>query len=105
MSGMAAELLSDGRIHVVGGEDPATIGGGVIDKHYVLVPGEIEWTEAPLPILPTHGSAHAVLRGSLVKVGGGRRQGALSPIAWTGLAEVYTLGVRPGEPTPTPTGS
>lgn len=100
MSAMVTGTLSDG-IHVVGGEDPATIGGGVIDKHYVLPPGGTEWREAPLPILQTHGSAHAVMRGSLVKVGGARRQGALSPIAWTGLAEVYTPGAS-GTPSPSP---
>lgn len=103
MSAMAVGTLSDG-IHVVGGEDPATIGGGVIDRHFVLRPGTEEWREAPLPILATHGSASAVLRGSLVIAGGARRQGALSPLGWTGLVQVYTPGVS-ASPSPEPEGN
>jgi hypothetical protein len=86
---MAVGTLSDG-IHVVGGEDPATVRGRVLDKHYVLPPGATQWIEAPLPILATHGSAATVMRGSLVITGGSRRQGALSPIGWTGLTQVYS---------------
>ena len=91
MSAMAVGALADG-IHVVGGEDPATFGGNIIDKHYVLPPGGSAWMEAPLPILPVHGAAYGVVRGSLLITGGARRQGALSPIAWTGLTQVYTPG-------------
>lgn len=88
MSGMAAGLLTDG-IHVVGGEDPATIGGDVLNRHYRLNPTTNAWEEASLPILATHGSAAAVLDDRLVIAGGARRQGALSPLAWTGVMQSY----------------
>lgn len=86
MSAMAAGLLDDG-LHVVGGEDPRTFGGHVIDRSYVLPPGATAWRSAPLPILPTHGAASVVVGGRLVIAGGARRQGALSPLGWTGLTE------------------
>ncbi|HEX9712863.1 MAG TPA: kelch repeat-containing protein [Actinomycetota bacterium] len=91
MSAMAAGTLDDG-LHVVGGEDPGTFGGGVIDRHYHLLPGAQTWQEAPLPIVATHGSASAVLSDKLVIVGGARRQGALSPLGWTGIVQVYPSG-------------
>jgi hypothetical protein len=40
----------------------------------------------------THGSASAVLSDKLVIVGGARRQGALSPLGWTGIVQVYPSG-------------
>jgi hypothetical protein len=89
MSAMAAGVLPDG-IHVVGGEDPAVVTGGVIDKHYVYA-GE-RWTEAPLPIVPTHGSAAVVFSDKLFVAGGARRQSAFSPIGWTGVTEMYPKG-------------
>ncbi|HEX9774160.1 MAG TPA: kelch repeat-containing protein [Actinomycetota bacterium] len=88
MSGMAVATLSDG-IHVVGGEQPAVIGGHVVDRHFVLKPGGDEWTDAALPIVATHGSASAMVRGGLVIAGGARRQSAFSPLGWTGIVEVY----------------
>jgi hypothetical protein len=103
LSAMAVGTLPDG-IHVVGGEEPKTVGGHVIDVHYVLRPGGDGWEEAPLPILATHGSAYGVLSGSLLIAGGARRQGAFSPIGWTGLTEVYQPGAARASPSPTSTG-
>jgi len=56
-SGMAAELLADGRIHVVGGEDPSTFGGGVVDRHYILDIASGTWGVGPKALLPVHGAA------------------------------------------------
>ncbi len=86
MSAMAAGVLADG-IHVVGGEDPQTVGGGVIEAHWVL--GDDDWVEAPLPIVATHGSAFGVIDGSLVIAGGARRQGAWSVLGWTGITQWF----------------
>jgi N-acetylneuraminic acid mutarotase len=88
MSGMASGTLADG-IHVVGGENPKTFGGGVIDEHFRLAPDATKWESAPLPILPVHGAASAVVSGNLVLFGGARRQGTLSVIAWTGLCQAF----------------
>ncbi|MEX2458642.1 MAG: kelch repeat-containing protein [Actinomycetota bacterium] len=85
MSAMAASSAG-GRIHVVGGEDPSTFGGGVIQAHYVLNAG---WEEAPLPIVAAHGSAWGVIEDRLVIAGGALRQGALSVLAWTGVTQRY----------------
>lgn len=89
MSAVAAGRLIDG-IHVVGGEDPATFGGEVFDRHYVLNLKSGQWRTAPPPILAVHGAASAVLRGTLVVAGGSRRQGALSVLGWTGLAQAFS---------------
>lgn len=99
MSAMAAGTLEDG-IHVVGGEEPATLGGGVIDKHYHLLPAGQAWQQAQLPIVATHGSASVVLSDRLMIIGGARRQGALSPLGWTGIVQVYPGGEErsPGTP-------
>lgn len=102
-SGMAAELLSDGRIHVVGGEDPGTLGGNVIDRHYVLDPNTGRWSTGPLAILAVHGAAVDEIAGLLVIAGGARRQGALSILAWTGVAQRFDPREAPLAPTPTPT--
>lgn len=101
-SGMSAELLSDGRIHVVGGEDPGMIGGKVIDRHYVLDPNSGTWSTGPLAILAVHGAAADEVAGFLVIVGGARRQGALSILAWTGVTQRFNPREAPVSPTPTP---
>lgn len=101
MSAMAVATLPDG-IHVVGGEDPAVIGGTVIDEHLVLRPGGSDWTNAALPIIATHGSASAVLRGSMIIAGGSRRQGALSVLGWTGVFQLYEPNAQPLSPSPSP---
>lgn len=107
-SGMAAEILKDGRIHVVGGEDPGTLGGGVIDAHYVLDPQTNTWSTGPKAILAVHGAASDQVAGILVICGGARRQGAWSTLAWTGVTQRYVpqpaSGVTPtSTPTPSPT--
>lgn len=105
-SGMAAELLNDGRVHVVGGEDPGTIGGGVIDRHFVLDLVANTWSEGSKPRLAVHGAASDEVAGLLLIVGGARRQGAFSVLAWTGVTQRFNpqeAGATPGAtPTPTP---
>lgn len=89
MSAMAAGVTTepDAGIHVVGGEDPATIGGGVIPRHSFLAPGASRWIDAPMPVIATHGSAAVVIQGHLHIAGGARRQGALSVLSWTGVLQ------------------
>jgi hypothetical protein len=99
-SGMAAELLRDFRIHVIGGEDPGTIGGGVIDRHFVLDPQTETWSTGPKPLLAVHGASSDQVAGILLISGGARRQGTWSTLAWTGVTQRFEpQGV------PTPTGS
>lgn len=88
MSGMAAGALADG-LHVVGGEDPKTIGGRVFDLHYRFSPETLTWETAPRALMPVHGAASVVYDGSLVIIGGSRRQGSLSVLGWTGLMQAY----------------
>ena len=88
-SGMAAELLADGRIHVVGGEDPATFGGGVIDRHDVLDIPSGEWLAGPKALLAVHGAASDEIAGVMLIVGGARRQGTYSVLAWTGITQRF----------------
>lgn len=87
MSAMAGGVLSSG-IHIVGGEDPA-LSGGVLDRHYRLAPGEQAWEPAPLPVVAVHGVPGAVVSDRLVIAGGATRQGALSVLAWSGVAQAY----------------
>ena len=105
-SGMAAELLGDGKIHVVGGEDPSTFGGGVIDRHYILDLASGTWSLGPKALLPVHGAASDEVGGVLLIVGGSRRQGTFSVLAWTGLTQRFDpreapSSLNPG-PSPTP---
>ena len=102
-SGMAAELLSDGRIHVVGGEDPGTIGGHVIDRHFILDPATGTWSRGPLALLAVHGAAAGEVEGLLVIAGGARRQGALSVLAWTGVTQRFNVREAPNAQAPSPT--
>jgi N-acetylneuraminic acid mutarotase len=108
-SGMAAELLVDGRIHVVGGEDPGTIGGGVIDRHFVLDPETNTWGTGPKAPLAVHGAASDQVFGVLVICGGSRRQGSWSTLAWTGVTQRFEPAAAGATPTsrpsatPTPT--
>lgn len=106
-SGMAAELLSDGRVHVVGGEDPGTFGGHVIDRHYVLDPATGTWSRGPTALLAVHGAAVDEVAGFLVIAGGARRQGALSTLAWTGVTQRFNAREAPpgSSPSPNPTPS
>jgi Kelch motif protein len=106
-SGMAAELLADGRIHVVGGEDPGTFGGGVVDRHYILDIGSGVWATGPNALLPVHGAASDEVGGVLIIAGGARRQGTLSVLAWTGVTQRFNPREAPAtsfpSPSPTPT--
>ena len=102
-SGMAAEFLIDRRIHVVGGEDPGTIGGGVIDRHFVLDPESGTWSTGPKAPLAVHGAASDQVAGILLICGGSRRQGAWSTIAWTGVTQRFEPAAATGTPRPTPT--
>lgn len=87
-SASVAGVLGD-RIHVVGGEDPAVLGGGVFDRHVWLEPGSAEWQRGPQPPLATHGTAGGVIDGRLYVAGGATRQGLLSLVSWTGFTASY----------------
>lgn len=104
-SGMSAELLGDGRIHVIGGEDPGTIGGGVISRHFTLAPGATEWSTGPRPLLAVHGAASDEVAGILIIAGGSRRQGAWSVLAWTGVTQRFDPRDVSAQPSPSPTTS
>ncbi|HJR18282.1 MAG TPA: kelch repeat-containing protein [Actinomycetota bacterium] len=107
-SGMAAELLADGRIHVVGGEDPGTLGGEVFDTHFVLDPATGTWGSGPKASLAVHGAASDQVAGILLIVGGARRHGAWSTLAWTGVSQrfdAFSAGAPSPSPTPTATGT
>jgi hypothetical protein len=104
-SAAAAELLRDGRIHVVGGEDPGTFGGGVIDRHYVLDLNTKTWTTGPPALLAVHGAASDEVSGILLIVGGSRRQGAWSVLAWTGVTQRYDPLAGGGIVNPLPSAS
>jgi hypothetical protein len=79
----AAEGFVDGRIHILGGEDPSLL-GGVIDEHWMLDTGDERprWERAPAPPLTVHGADGASFEGMIVIVGGASRQGAFSAAAW-----------------------
>jgi hypothetical protein len=82
----AAEGVVDGVILVLGGEEAALRGGGIIDRHWML-DTRLEnptWEAAPPPPLAIHGADGAVFQGTMVMVGGASRHGALSVTAWTG---------------------
>jgi hypothetical protein len=103
-SGMAAGLLRDGRIHVVAGEDPGIVGGGVLDRHFVLDLASGRWDRGPRPLLPVHGAAAGEVGGILVVAGGSRRQGAWSVLAWTGVTQRFDPRAgETGAPSPSPT--
>ena len=76
MSAMAVGVLDDA-LHVVGGEDPAPISGGVSDDHFVLAHRSDRWVRLGPPLLPVHGAGFGTFRDRLFVVGGASRQGAL----------------------------
>lgn len=86
MSAMVVGVLADG-VHVVGGEDPAVFGGGVIEGHVVF--GDEGWQPAPEGLLAVHGAGGGAIGGRLYVAGGASRQGALSAISYTDLLQVY----------------
>lgn len=85
----AAAGVIDGTIHIVGGEDPAVLRGGIVDRHLVLHPGEDRWSEAVPAPLSVHGAGSAVLDRRLFVAGGAGRQGTLSVLSWTGTTAAY----------------
>lgn len=87
-SAMAVGVVDD-ELHVVGGEDPDFIGGGVIPEHFVLTRGGREWRTGSRPVLGVHGAGFAVHGGRLIIAGGASRQGALSVVSWTGVTQVF----------------
>lgn len=88
MSAMAVAVLSD-ELHVIGGEDPDFIGGGVSAAHAVWPKEERRWGISSRPLLPVHGAAFAVNQERLIIAGGASRQGALSVISWTPVTQSY----------------
>lgn len=103
-SAMAAAVLADGLIHVVGGEDPRVARGRVNDVHLVLDTVGRVWLEGPKPIQVVHGTPGVSIQGKLLIVGGSRRQGFFSVLGWTGIAQVFdpTLLAGRDEPSPSP---
>jgi N-acetylneuraminic acid mutarotase len=85
----AIEGALGGVIHLVGGEDPATVRGGVLDVHLALDVDEQVWREEEPAPVSVHGGGGGAIDGRLVVTGGSRRQGALSPLAWTGLTAAH----------------
>jgi hypothetical protein len=87
VSAAGVGVLDDG-VHVVGGEDPRALRGGIIDRHlrYDLTG---RWHVLDRPLLGVHGAGSATVGDRLVVAGGSRRQGLLSPLAWTGVTASY----------------
>lgn len=85
----AVEGVIGDRIHLAGGEDPALVGGGTFDHHFVLDPEGGEWEIAEGPPLAVHGAAGGTVDGELYVIGGAARQGLLSALAWTGFGASY----------------
>lgn len=107
MSAMSVGVLRD-VLHVVGGEDPRVLDGGVLDRHYSLAEGAKEWKKAHRAMLPVHGAGFAVYKDVLIVTGGASRQGLLSTISWTPVTQMYrtraavsklvqSVGARPRE--------
>jgi N-acetylneuraminic acid mutarotase len=89
VSAMVTGVVDDA-VHVVGGEDPQLFGGRVLAVHLTAdVAGDSAWQEAPLPIFDVHGAGGGTVDGELVVAGGSRRQGPLTPLAFTGATQRY----------------
>jgi hypothetical protein len=88
----AAVGVVGGRVVVVGGEDPTTLGGGVIRGGWMLAADGSGWEPLPDPPLAVHGAADGVVGDRLVIAGGAGRQGALSVTSWTAAVQVLDRG-------------
>ncbi|MGH2829285.1 MAG: Kelch repeat-containing protein [Actinomycetota bacterium] len=102
-SAAAVAFLSDGLVHVVGGEKPNLIGGAVRDRHFVLDPAARLWLEGPKPLLAVHGTPAVNIQGRMLIIGGSRRAGPLSVLGWTGFSQVFDPALLSAQPTPSPT--
>jgi hypothetical protein len=88
MSAMAVGVLGK-NLHVIGGEDPDVIGGGVSQSHFVLRSGSDDWEREAPPPLSVHGAGYGVIADTLIVTGGASRQGALSVLSWTDLTQLF----------------
>ncbi len=88
MSAMSVGVV-DETLHVVGGEDPDAIGGGVSTKHFALDRNGDRWREDSAAILRVHGAGFGMYKDTLIIAGGASRQGALSTISWTGVTQSF----------------
>jgi N-acetylneuraminic acid mutarotase len=94
MSAMAVGVIEDA-LYVVGGEDPALIGGHVIREHFVLRRGARRWVAQRRPLLAVHGSGFAVYQDEFIVAGGATRAGLWSTISWTNVAQMFRPGGFP----------
>ena len=85
----ASEGLVDNSLLIIGGEDPATFGGGIVHAHWRLdvAADELEWEPAPPPMLAVHGVEGAVVDGNLYVAGGAGRHGFWSVFSWTNAVQ------------------
>lgn len=81
----AAVVALDDTIVVVGGEDPATFGGGMVDQAWRLSADGSSWESLPPPPLAVHGAAAGVVDGQLIIGGGASRHGSWSVLSWTSV--------------------
>lgn len=88
MSAMAVGIVDD-VLHVVGGEDPALLGGAVLHQHFALRRGAERWAELRHPLLPVHGAGFAVYEGQFLVTGGATRPGLLSTLSWTSVTQMF----------------
>jgi N-acetylneuraminic acid mutarotase len=86
----AAVGVLDGKIHVLGGEGNDAAATGVFPQHEVYDPVADAWAALSPMATPRHGTAAAVVSGSLYLPGGATLEG-IGPVA---LHEVYTPNVQ-----------
>jgi len=89
MSAMAVGVLNDD-LQVVGGENPALVGGRVLADHFVLRGGGKIWETRASQALPVHGAGFGAYQGVLYVAGGATRPGALSVLSWTNVTQLYS---------------
>jgi len=89
MSAMVVAVL-DNNLHVIGGENPALLGGRVLKDHFLLPADSTHWEKRAQPMLPVHGAAFGAIPGVLIVAGGATRSGATSILSWTGVTQIYS---------------